>query len=64
MPFQSKKQQKFMFSQLPEIAEKWKNMMSKKGFANLPEKKNPKTPPAQEPQRKKKSPSKKNGTSR
>lgn len=61
MPFQSKKQQKFMFSQLPEIANKWKDMMSKKGFANLPEKKEPNLPQSQKPR--KKSRSKKSGTS-
>lgn len=61
MPFQSKKQQRFMFSQLPEIANKWKDMMSKKGFANLPEKKEPNPPQSQKPR--KKSRSKKSGTS-
>lgn len=52
MPFKSKAQQKFMFSQHPEIAKKWSDMMSSKDFAHLPEKSKEKSNPPQKPQKK------------
>ena len=38
MPFKSKAQQKFLFSQKPEIAKEFAEHTSKKQFKNLPKK--------------------------
>ena len=37
MPFKSKKQQAYLFSQKPEIAEEFAEHTSKKQYKNLPE---------------------------
>lgn len=38
MPFRSKKQQRYMYSQMPDIAADYAKEMSKMDFAKLPEK--------------------------
>ena len=42
MPFKSKAQQRFMFSQEPEVAARWSRETPKGDYKNLPEKVKPK----------------------
>jgi hypothetical protein len=43
MPFKSKAQQRYMFSQEPEVAKRWATEMPKGSYSKLPERKKKKS---------------------